>query len=142
MVIKIFIDTDVIISSLISQSGAAHLLLNQTKNLKLYVSNISIYEIDEVTRRLNLDIKKQKNLIINNFSQVIIKEEIKELKTFFADYVLDSNDAHIVAGAKKSHSQFLISYNTKHFRINKLKENFNIILATPANLLQYLRSIK
>ncbi len=72
---------------------------------------------------------------------IILDETIDEIKLSFAEYVLDIDDAHIVAGAKKAKVQFLISYNTKHFKADKIKNDFDIILTTPSNLLQYLRSI-
>ena len=141
MPLKVFVDSDVIISSLISQTGAAFLLLNQTDELQLFVSNLSLRELDVVIERLNLNENKLNELIRKNFSTIQLNEFLTEIKSEFAEYVLDTNDAHIVMGAKKANAQFLISYNTKHFKADKLREKFNIILTTPANFLQYLRSV-
>ncbi len=141
MPLKVFVDSDVIISSLISSTGAAFLLLNQTGVPKLFVSNVSLRELKEVVERLGLSEEKLNDLITRHFSIVQLKESVTTIKSEFAEYVLDINDAHIVAGAQKANAQFLISYNTKHFKSDKLKKKFNIILTTPANLLQYLRSI-
>lgn len=140
MALKIFVDSDVVISSLISQAGAAFLLLNQTDNLDLFISTESLRELQKVVVRLSLDQKKLKNLIDKKLSVVQLSEKREELKKQFAEYVLDENDAHIVAGAKVANARFLISYNTRHFKTDRLKRDFNIILTTPANLLQYLRS--
>ena len=141
MPLKVFVDSDVIISSLISSIGAAFLLLNQTDGLELYISNISLKELGIVVERLGLSEKELNNLIKKHFSIVQLKDSITTIKSKFTEYVLDIDDAHIVAGAQEANAQFLISYNTKHFKADKLKEKFNIILTTPANLLQYLRSI-
>lgn len=148
MAFKVFVDSDVIISSLISSTGAAYLLLNKTDNLDLLVSNISIQELEIVTQRLGLQKEKLKRLIDKTFTVIHLKKSAKELQTAFTDYVTDIHDAHIVAGAasdaagaKVGNSKFLLSYNTKHFNAEKLKEDFNIILTTPASFLQYLRSI-
>lgn len=140
MVLKVFIDTDVFISSLISKTGAAYLLLNKTKNIKLVVSDLSVLEIDKVAKRLKLDPEKAQDLIDRRFSQAQLIEPVPKLKAMFGGYVLDEGDVHIVAGAKKAKVKFLISYNIKHFRADKLKRDFDIILITPANFLQYLRS--
>jgi predicted nucleic acid-binding protein len=142
MSLKIFVDSDVIISSLISQTGASHLLINNTKNLKLVVSDRSVIEIETVIKRLNLDKSRFKSLLKEQFSVINLRSSLEDLKIEFENYVLDPNDAHIVAGAKLAKVQFLISYNIRHFKAVKLKDDFNIILATPANLLQYLRSLK
>lgn len=139
--LKVFVDSDVIISSLISSTGAAHFLLHQTTDLELFISSVSKRELDEVVARLSLENKKLTELIDKRITKINLKEEISEIKSKYEDYVLDINDAHIVAGAKASSAQFLVSYNTKHFKADKLKEDFKIILITPATILQYLRSL-
>ena len=45
MPLKVFVDSDVIISSLISSTGAACILLNQ-KDLDLFISNVSLKELE------------------------------------------------------------------------------------------------
>lgn len=50
---RIFVDSDVVISSVISDKGAASLLFEE-KNLKLFVSNFSSSEMKVVVKRLNL----------------------------------------------------------------------------------------
>lgn len=139
MALKVFVDTDVIISSLISSTGAAFILLNQTDEIDLFVSDKSNEEIEKVINRLDLNIKKAKNLISKRFSVVQLKR-IQNLQSEFKNYILDINDAHIVAGAKAANVKFLISYNIRHFKADKLREDFNIILCSPGHLLQYLRS--
>jgi predicted nucleic acid-binding protein len=141
MSLKIFVDTDVIISSLISKTGAAHLLLNYVEKLDLFVSNISAKEAGIVTKRLSLSQSILERMCEERFSTVTLEETIDQLQKKFSRYVLDIDDAHIVAGAKKAQVQFLISYNIKHFKVDALKEDLGIILTTPANMLQYLRSV-
>ena len=141
MALRVFVDSDVVISSLISSTGAAFLLLNQTDDIELYISNISMSELEMVTERLSLDGQTLKKLAKRRFTILQLGKTPEEMKKQFSDYVLDIDDAHIVAGAVRAKVQFLISYNTKHFKGDKLKENFNIILSTTANFLQYLRSL-
>ena len=138
--LRVFVDSDVVISSLISSSGAAYLLLNEIDDLNLSVYTVSNQELQEVVTRLHLSHEKLKSLIDTRFITAQLKKSIEEIKEEFSKYVLDIDDAHIVAGAKETKAQFLISYNTKHFKADKLKEDFNIILVTPANFIQYLRS--
>lgn len=136
---KVFVDSDVVISSLISRKGAAYLLLN-TKHLECFVSNFSIKELEIVVDRLNLDRLQLKSLISTKFKQIKLQETTEKIKERFKDYVLDINDAHIIAGAQKSGARFLISYNIKDFKTEKIKRDLNIIVTTPANFIQYLRS--
>ena len=138
MSLKVFVDSDVVISSLISKKGAAHFLL-ESKDVECFVSNISVKELEIVVDRLNIDKTRLKNLIRNRFEQVDLNESIKKLKNKFKDYILDEDDAHIVAGAIEAKVKFLTSYNIKDFKIDRIKQDFNIIVITPANYLQYVR---
>jgi len=140
MAVKVFVDTDVVISSLISEKGAAFLLLTNTKGIQLYISNISLQETEKVVARLGLESEKGRDFIEKRLDVVEILEEASEIQAKFSNYVLDFDDAHIVAGSVTAKAQFLISYNIKDFKKAEIKEEFNIIVATPANLLQYLRS--
>ncbi len=141
MSLKVFVDSDVIISSLLSSSGAAHFLLHNTDAVKPCISNISLQEIRIVVERLAIDSKKLASLLEGNIEIVQLQYTAETVKNAYENYVLDENDAHIVAGAKEAKAKFLVSYNTKDFKVEKIKQDFTIILITPARLLQYLRSI-
>lgn len=138
--IPVFEDSDVIISSLLSSTGAAYLLLNQTDTLSLFISTLSQKELERVSERLQIETIALQALLTKRFSRVELANTT-ELQHKYAEYVLDNNDAHIVAGAEKSHARFLITYNTKHFKIDKIKEDLRILVVTPATFLQYLRSL-
>lgn len=140
MALKIFLDSDVVISSLISSSGAAYLLINHIKNLELYISNLSLKELEVVVERLKIDKNLLTELVNNRFQKVALKDANEKIKHQYKDYVLDIDDAHIVAGAKEAQVRFLISYNLRHYKLDKIKEDFGIIVLTPAQFLQYLRS--
>lgn len=134
----VFLDSDVVISSLISKKGAAFALVNN-KSAEKYISDISFKEIKIVMKRLNLDVKLAKN-IFTQFKMVTLEDNINVLKTKYGPFVIDSNDAHIVAGVKESSANFLITYNLKHFKKDLIKQNLKAITLTPALFLQYLRS--
>ncbi len=139
--IKIFFDSDVVISSLISELGAAHYLLNRAENLKLIISNYSEKELKIVCTRLDISQAKLNKLVKEKFEFIKIDKSIKEIQHQFKDYTIDPNDAHIVAGAEFSQAKFLITYNLKHFKVDKIKKDLKVNILTPANLLQYLRSL-
>lgn len=140
--VKIFIDSDVVISSLVSETGASYYLLNQTRDLKLTLSNYSDKELRKVCTKLNIDKILVSQLIKNRFKLIKLEKTTQEIKTEFKDYTIDPNDTHIVAGAKLAQARFLITYNLKDFRVDKIKKDLGIHVTTPAKLLQYLRSIK
>jgi predicted nucleic acid-binding protein len=135
---RVFIDSDVVISSLLSSSGAAYFLLNKSQ-IKPVISSVSIKELRIVAVKLGIKPEKVEMLIANRFEVHALKKELKEVKNEYMGYVTDVNDAHVVAGAHGAKVKYLISYNLKHFKIDKIKSDFNIILLTPALFLQYLR---
>lgn len=142
MKLRVFIDSDVVISSLISSTGAAHALLTETPNLERTISNLSSQELKEVCKRMQLDALTLLKTVEQQLHVIHLKTSHSALKKSHAQFVADTNDSHIIAGAESSKSKFLITYNLKHFRVEKIKAELNIIVLTPANFLQYLRSIK
>ncbi|MBI3559150.1 hypothetical protein HY085_02025 [Candidatus Gottesmanbacteria bacterium] len=50
----VFVDTDVVISSFISKTGAAYFLLNTPSKVKLVISNQSQTEITRVAKELEI----------------------------------------------------------------------------------------
>lgn len=139
--IKLFIDSDVIISSLLSPSGAAFYLLNKSTIPQLFISNFSQKELLLVIQKLAIPEAKLHTLIKQRLKIITIKENIEQIKKEYVAYVLDHNDAHIVKGAHKAKADFLITYNTKDYRQEIIKQNLDIIVTTPANILQFLRSV-
>lgn len=140
MDLKVFIDSDVVISSLLSSRGAAHTLIQEAKT-KSFISNKSVEEIKRVAQELNIDEKPLKE-VVKKLSVIELKNPLRKIKVDYASYVKDENDAHIVAGAQQASTKFIISYNQKDYNSDKIKEKLNIIMMTPAKFLQYLRSLK
>ncbi|PIQ69947.1 hypothetical protein COV89_03215 [Candidatus Shapirobacteria bacterium CG11_big_fil_rev_8_21_14_0_20_40_12] len=137
--LRLYTDSDVIISSLISQSGAASFIFS-LKNINLFASNYSKKETKIVAERLGLKEGKVNELFGKKLEVVLLEDDLEKIKEKFADCVTDKNDAHIVAGAVKAKAQFLISYNLRHYKADKIKTDFGMLLMTPAMFLQYLRS--
>lgn len=72
--LKVFVDSDVVISSLMSEKGAAFSLLTEKHlKIKLFISNLSYKEQDIVARRLKIDEKRLQNLIGRRFTIVRLK---------------------------------------------------------------------
>ncbi|OGD87693.1 hypothetical protein A2936_02125 [Candidatus Uhrbacteria bacterium RIFCSPLOWO2_01_FULL_47_25] len=131
--IKAFLDSDVIISSLLSSTGAAYLLTRQKSAVK-YISNLSVKEIHIVARRLAIN-SSIVDKLLRRFKLVRLK------KDFGKDYVNDPHDQHVISGAVTAKARFLLTYNLKHFKVEKIKRDFNILVYQPAQFLQYLRSL-
>lgn len=134
---KVFLDSDVVISSLISDKGAAHFIIHET-NLQFFVSNRSVEELEKVTARLGLNRNKLTNIVKKKINVI----KLKEIKENFKNYTWDFDDVHIIAGAKEAKAKYLLSYNIKDFKVDKIIQELKIIVITPARFLQYLRSLQ
>ncbi|MBI4066102.1 hypothetical protein HY411_00135 [Candidatus Gottesmanbacteria bacterium] len=111
MPIRVFVDSDVIISSLISQTGAAYLLMHDER-IARFVSDVSFSELKRVTGVLHLSQEDLRKLVQTRCDVVVIGDRKNEL-TRMAQYARDSGDAHIVLGGKLAKAKFLVTYNTK-----------------------------
>ncbi len=137
--VNVFLDSDIVISSLISNTGASYQLINN-KNIVCFISNVSFKELSLVVKKLNLDDTKFNKIVKGNLKTCNLSLGLKQIKANYKKYVKDINDAHIISGAVESKVNFLITYNIKDFEINKIKEKYNIKVMTPGTFLQFLRS--
>lgn len=136
----VFVDSDVIISSLLSEKGAAYFLLNEQKD-KFTISNLSKKELRKVADRLEIGQDKLESLT-KGLKTIKLTQDLTKIKRDFEDYTSDVNDAHIVAGAVKAKAKFLLTYNIRHFKKHKINKDLGIVILTPAQYLQYLRSLE
>lgn len=136
--IKVFLDTNVFISALLSDKGASYKLINDTKFKKI-ISNTVIEEIIEVSKRENINIDAARAILKKTKKTPLFLSKEKLLKAY-SKYVLDEEDSHVVAGAYISKSDFLLTHNIKHYLLVMIKNDLGIIVMKPGDFLQYLRS--
>jgi len=136
--IKVFLDTDVLISALLSQKGASYKLINDTKFKKI-ISKTITEETNEVSRRENINKGAVRAILKKTKITSLFLSKEKLLKTY-SKYVFDEEDSHVVAGAYISKSNFLLTHNIKHYHVVKIKNDRGIKVMRPGDFLQYLRS--
>ena len=138
-VFRVFLDSDVVVSSLLSKKGASRVLIFKTPILasQLYISNMSKKELKKVSMRLKI-FESDLNGVLKRLKSINIGKDNNVLKRKYGKYVTDPNDAHIVGGAVQSRSKFLVTYNQKHYKTEVIKRELGIIILPPGKLLQYL----
>lgn len=137
--LRVFVDSDVVISSVNSETGAAYFLVREA-SIKRFVSNISREEIESVVERKRIS-RSRLGRILRRLTIIKQKLSDEEISERYQDYTTDPGDTHIVAGAVSAKVKFLITYNLKHYKVDQIKTDFKILTLTPAELLQYLRSL-
>jgi len=138
--VKVFVDSDIVISSQLSNIGAAYFLLNKT-NLSLFVSNLSLVELQRVATRHKINNAQMLAFIKKRFSHVNLTEEFKEIESQFNSYANDPNDIHVIAGAVRANVNFLLTYNLKDYKIDKIKMPDNGLLLEPINPVKYAQIV-
>jgi len=94
-----------------------------------------------VVPRMRLGINKLEELLEERLIIIKLKQKAVEFRKTYGNYVTDVNDAHIVAGAVIAKAKFLITYNVRHYKTEKIRSKLEIVILTPAKYLQYLRSL-
>lgn len=135
--INVFLDSDVLIASLLSHQGASFEILSNTSINKIITKTIRD-EVTDVAKRL--DISLSHDCIFQKLDIRSIRLNKTRIVKTYLSYVLDVEDSHVVAGAHVARTQFLLTHNTKHYHLELIKRNLNIITMKPGNFLQYLRS--
>ena len=93
-----------------------------------------------VAKRLKINDQKLADLVKKKLKIIKINQPLAQLKKQYQTYAADPHDAHIVAATQKTKAKFLLTYNQRHFKKEKIKRDFSIMIFTPAQFLQYLRS--
>lgn len=136
--IAIFLDSDVIIAALLSEKGASSKIV-KSRTFKKFVSKAIKKEVDEVAKRLHIRIPgKNWFETIHVITLDVTRERLA--KKYFT-YVSDLEDSHVVAGAVRSKSSFLLTHNLKHYKIDLIEQKLKVVVLNPGQFLQYLRSI-
>jgi predicted nucleic acid-binding protein len=132
---QVFLDSDVVISALLSNIGASATII-KNKHINKTISRAVQQEVKIVSKRHKI-LKKLPKILIS--ARHLGKRRI--VKTY-ARYVFDQQDSHVVAAAHHSKSKFLITHNIRHYNQTKIKADLNIIVTSPGKLLQHLRTLK
>lgn len=137
--IKIFLDSSVIIAGINSNTGASFAVLELVRRKKIdgFVSSIVV---KEVLRNLKKKFSPNKTtsflqfLAESSLKKVVFKGEYEVLA--FRKITIDK-DIHAIAGAAKSNAQYLVTLDKKHLlSLRDLSLSFKII--SPGDLLKLL----
>ncbi|OGG20937.1 putative toxin-antitoxin system toxin component, PIN family [Candidatus Gottesmanbacteria bacterium RIFCSPHIGHO2_02_FULL_40_13] len=135
---RVFFNASVIIAGLNSPSGGSAKLLKYAKQ-KQITGIISEIIVDEVLRHWD-KLKKSKSEIDKNlkmiFSSINPAPSVPEVEKW-QKVVIDAGDAHVLAAAKESNSQFLVTLDQKHLLILQKKIKYFRIVS-PKQLIEYL----
>ena len=138
MMIKIFIDSSVLIAGLISDEGASSKILSfcESKIVEGWISSQVIKEVEE-------NIKRKIPQILNGFQKLKLSSNLKILKIpnpsileKARKWIKDKNDAPILAAAKQLDIDVLLTLYLRHFiKDTNVSKKSELQIMTPGEFL-------
>jgi predicted nucleic acid-binding protein len=139
---NIFLDSSALIAGAISESGAAHVLLNlgESQDIVLTVSELVITESERaMAKKAPSNLNDLRSLIKSSNLRIVdnpAKEEV-EANLYLIN---DPNDVPILLAAMKARVDYLATHNRKHFLDDpKVTEISGLRIGTPGDVLAWLR---
>lgn len=139
---NIFLDSSALIAGAISESGAAHVLLNlgESRDIVLTVSELVILESERsMARKSPRNLNDLRELIKASNLRIVPNPSQKEVEANL--YLInDPNDVPILVAAMKAKVDYLATHNRKHFLDDpRVAERSGLKIGTPGDVLAWLR---
>lgn len=127
--LKIFLDTSVVLSGLASPMGGSRKLFEaaKAKKLKLVTSSYVIEETAAHLKKLKINPDYLRELLFTK-TVILLPDPPEKMIEKFSLAVADPDDAHILAAAVFSGANILISLDKKHILKPKVKKALRPIL--------------
>ncbi len=140
--IKVFIDTNVLIAGVNSVTGASATLLDlcEAGVLQMVVSRQVLIEADRNFAAKLPQLVGRFRRFMHNLAPMMVEDPTSEAMEKAAT-IVDRKDAPILAAAKESGVDFLITLDKKHFLSPKAKKGAGLPVVTPAEFLQYFENL-
>jgi predicted nucleic acid-binding protein len=139
---NIFLDSSALIAGAISESGAAHVLLNlgESEDIILTVSELVVVESERsMARKSPSNINDLRRLIKSANLRIVANPSLKEVEANLY-LISDPNDVPILLAAMKANVDYLATHNRRHFLDDpKVVERSGLRIGTPGEVLAWLR---
>jgi len=139
---NIFLDSSALVAGVLSETGAAHvlLLLGESEDILLTVSEMVIIESERaITLKSPRNIPVLRNAIVSSNLTIVRDPSSKEIEANL--YLInDPTDVPILLAAIKGKVDYLATHNRKHFLDDpKVAERSGLRIGTPSDVLAWLR---
>lgn len=134
---KIFLDASVIIAAMLSPTGgsAKVIKLGKLGSWAQVASQTVIDEVYEHTQKINKT-KDEINQFIKN-NDILIRKRVTKLEAEDLAGLIDPTDAHLIAGAKLTDCDYLMTLDKKHLLKMDIKNRFKPLkMVNPEEFLQ------
>jgi len=143
---KIVLDTNIVLSALLSNRGASNLLITwlfQNKKKYNVVSNTLLTEFEDVLTR-DKNIQQFNNLtkedVLAFIDDICLISYHQSIHFLWRPFLKDSNDDMVLEVAVNANVRAIITFNPKDFK--GVKEKFGIDILTPKEYLIKVGALK
>ena len=135
--IKVFFDASVLFSAIYSDKGASRKLVTLVKSHTI-IGITSQTVIEELERNIE-KFKRETNTEIHTFiavHDILVRKVIESDELEPYQGLVEEKDAHVVAGAIQTSSDYLVTLDKKHLNNNEVKKKIKLtLILSPAELL-------
>lgn len=139
---NIFLDSSALVAGVLSETGAAHvlLLLGESEDILLTVSEMVIIESERaISTKSPKNIPVFRNSIVTSNLTIVRDPTTKEVEANLY-LISDPNDVPILLAAIKAKVDYLATHNRKHFLDDpKVAERSGLRIGIPGDVLAWLR---
>lgn len=140
---RVFLDSSVIVAGLGSKTGASSFIIRLCQSRKIigYISDLVVREvIVNVKQKLGEDaLSHFYSLLKDDAFEVVLLKKEEDITQY--QEVTNRKDVHIIAGAKRSSAEYLVSLDIRHI-VTKTVIDFMkpCRVVTPGDFLSILRN--
>lgn len=137
--LKIFFDSSVIISAIISKEGASRQILTFCEGhiMEGWISQLVKEEISRNIKRKLPELQNELDNILKISRFKIIEKIPPKLLAKTKNWIKDKNDAHILAAAKLADVNVLLTLDIRHFiKDQEVAKKSNLQILTPGEFLK------
>lgn len=139
---NIFLDSSALVAGAISESGAAHVLLNlgESRDILLTVSELVILESERsMAKNAPSNLNDLRSLIKSSNLRIVDNPSREEVEANL--YLInDPYDVPVLLAAMKAKVDYLATHNRKHFLDDPtVSEKSGLRMGTPDDVLAWLR---
>ena len=138
---RVFLDTNVLISGLMSRTGASAAILDlgEAEEIIIVISRHVLVEADRVFLAKFPRLIDPFRMFIKNLMPLLV-DDPKPQAVHEAGTIIEMGDAPILAAVKSEHVDYLVTLNTKHFKTVKVREYCSTPILTPGEFLAVFRA--
>ncbi|MCA9408175.1 MAG: putative toxin-antitoxin system toxin component, PIN family [Candidatus Omnitrophica bacterium] len=134
---KVFIDTNVIISGLMSHTGASAVILDlgEAEEILIIINQHILVEADRIFLTKFPHLVDQFRYFIKNLSPLLL-DDPKPKAVHAAQKIIEIGDAPILATLKSEKIDYFVTLDTKHFKTPQVTSYIETPILTPGEFLK------